>query len=171
MTFLFFSIRASMGSSSGCSESVESLSSLIHAASASCLQPGSFSPVSCYRCNPCHSDPCSPSPPAHERTLPSSSTFVSTTWKPGAQPAEPIALQHQPATHHPLAHASRRAQRSGQWAPDSSTNAVARAAFFCTATDQRAAFARISQSGGSKRAADAAYGGHGEVRVHRSWAS
>lgn len=160
-----------MGASSGCSESAESLSSLIHAASASCLQPGSFCPVSCHWRNPCHPDPSSSPSPAHERTLPSSSTLVSATRQPCTQPAEPIALQHQPAAHHPLAHASRRAQRSGQWAPDSSTHAAARAAFLCTATDQWAAFARISQSGRSEWAADAAYGGHGEVRVHRSWAS
>lgn len=160
-----------MGASSGRSEPAESLSSLIHAASASCLQSGCCCPVARYRRNPCHPDPGSPSPPTSECTLSSSTALVPATRQPGAQPAEPVALQHQPATHHPFAHASWRTQRSKQWAPDSSTYAAARAAFLCTATDQRATFACIGQSGGPERAADASYGGHGEVRVHRSWAS
>lgn len=157
-----------MGSSGGCSESAGSLSSLIHAASASCLQPGSFCPVARHWRNPCHPDPSSPAPPAHECTLPGSSALVSAARQPRAQPAEPVAL---PATHHPFAYASWRTQRSGQRAPDSPTHAAACSAFCRTATDQRAAFARLSQSGGPKWAADATYSGHGEVRVHRSWAS
>lgn len=164
-------IRASMGASGGCSESAESLSSLVCPASASCLQPGSFCPVACHWRNTCHPDPSSSSPPAHECALPSSSTLVPATRQPGAQPAEPVTLQHQPAAHHRLAHAIRRTQRSGQRAPDSPTHAAACSTFLCTATDQRAAFTRISQSGGPEWAADATYGGHGEVRVHRSWAS
>lgn len=169
MAFLTFSIRASMGASGGRSESAESVSSLIHTASASCLQPGSFCPVACHWRNPCHPNPGSPSPPTHDRTLPSSSALVPAAGQPGAQLTEPITLQHQPATHH--AHASRRTQRGGQRAPDSPTYAAARSAFRCTATDQRAAVARLGKSGGPKRAADATYGRHGEVRVHRSWAS
>lgn len=160
-----------MGASGGCSESAESLSSLVHAASASCLQPGSFCTVACHWRNPCHPDPDSPSPPAHECALPSSSSLVPATRQPGAQLADPVALQHQPAAHHSFAHAGRRAQRSEQRAPDSPTHAAARSAFLRTATDQRAAFAHISQSGGPKWAADASYSGHGEVRVHRSRAS
>lgn len=160
-----------MGASSGCSESAKSPSSLIHAASASCLQSGSFCPVARHWRDPCHPDPDSPSPPTHECTLPSSSTFVPAARQPRAQPAEPVALQHQPAAHHPLAHASWRTQCSGQRAFDSSAHAAARSAFRCTATDQRAAFTRLSQSGGPERAADATYCRHGEVRVHRSWAS
>lgn len=171
MAFISFFIRTSMGATGSCSESAESLSSLIRTASSSCLQPGSLCPVACYWCNPCHPDPSSPSPPTHKCALPSSSTFVPAAWRPGAQPAEPVALQHQPAAHHPLAHASRRTQHRGQRAPDSPAHAAACSAFLCTVTDQWTALAHISQSGGPKWAADATYGGHGEVRVHRSWAS
>lgn len=165
------SIRAAVGASSGYSESAESLSSLIHYAAASCLQPGSFCPVACHWRNPCHPDPGSPSPPTYERTLPSSSSLVPAAGQPGAEPAEPVALQHQPATHHALTHASRRTQRDGQRPPDSPTHAAACIAFCCTATDQWAAFTCLNPSGGPERAADATYGGHGEVRVHRCWAS
>lgn len=144
MASLSSSIRSSMGASGGCSESAESLSSLIHAASASCLQPGSFCPVARHWRNPCHPDPDSSSPPAHDRALPSSSSLVPAAGQPGAQPAEPVTLQHQPAAHHALAHAGRRTQRGGQRAPDSPAHAAARPAFLCTATDQRAAFTRLS---------------------------